>query len=231
MTVFIKVLREHILHMKVLQFIFHISETILCADHGIIFVYTLHRSGYYCGKRVPWMLILPTEEAYLHMIRVSNVKYQLKIFYSSFQKNWIKQLIRVKQMNLQRHSLIYTSEENNINSMQYYILTNYINCMELHVSSSGVGNCSLSLHDGPGALSRSMLQVNNTSIPGVSMVITSAYWAFLAILFPDNHVTDINLTISIGHANNKNTIPINVDTYYVHCLIFHPNVVNMVDLL
>ena len=69
--------------------------------------------------------------------------------------------------------------------------------MELHVSSAGVGNCSLSQHDGPGALSMSLLYLNSANIPGVSMVSTSAYWVFLAISFPDSYVTDINLTLFI----------------------------------
>ena len=209
LTVSMTVLNGHILHIEVLQFNFQISRYIRCADHGIIFVYKLHRSGYYCGRRVPWMMMIPTEEAYLHMIRVSNVKCQLNIFYSSFQNNWIKQLIRVKQIRLQNHRIISSGVENNINYIQYYILTNYINRIKLDVTSSGLKSCYLSLHDGPGALSRIIFQLNSTDTSGVSMVSTSAYWAFFNIFIPDSYVTDMKIliTVYIKLANNLKTSP------------------------
>ena len=207
-TVFIKINNGHILQVEVLHFNFKISRTIFCADHGFIFVYKLHRSGYYCGRRLPWMVIIPTEEAYLHMTLVGGVEYKLNIFYSSFQHSWIRQLISVKQMHIENNRIISTGVESDINSFQYYILTNYINRMELHVYSTCVENCYLSLHDGPGALSRIIFQLNTTDTPGGSMVRTSAYWAFLDILFPDHYVTDrpINITISIRLAPNLKII-------------------------
>ena len=193
MVELIEIIKGHILYHKILKFNFRTSRAISCGDHGLVFYHQGFRSDHYCGRRVPWTIIVRSDKSYIHLVFKSYLSYELSIFYSSFQRNWIRRYIHVKLLYLQYNEFKFNDE--NIYSVQCYILADPDKLIYLNVLSTGPLNGSVMAHDGPGRLSNIILQLNSTiSLINVK-ASTTAYWAFVEVVLPQTIDTVIKLIV------------------------------------
>ena len=84
-----------------------------------------------------------------------------------------KRFLHVKLLPLLRHSYIIFE-----NSAQYYAVTEPTKY--IHLSLFPV-NGTIKVHDGPGRLSNTLLEINNRDSLGNDIARSSAYWAFVDI--------------------------------------------------
>ena len=200
---YIEVIHDHVIYMTVQRFNFRISRSISCAKHGLVVFYNGRGSGLFCGRRVPWTMIVPSSQAYLYLTITGNVTCELSIFYSSFRTNWIKRVI--EQVYLQTSEMISTVIGNNSRSIQYFIMTKHHSHIDLHVTSSGPLNGHVIIQDGPGHLSNTILRLENTNTHSDALVQTSAYWAFVRLYAEHNMPSLINIQILFEHSLGKMT--------------------------
>ena len=92
---YIGIINGHIIYAQVHAFIFHISKAILCSQHGIVFKYKHYKSEHYCGTRVPWTLVIPHDRTYLYLNIMGHTYFELSLFYSSFNVNWVDPSIHI----------------------------------------------------------------------------------------------------------------------------------------
>ena len=187
----VEIIKGHILYNKILKFNFRVSKALSCRDHGLLFYNDGFKSERYCGKRVPWTLIMPSDKSYIRLVIKSYLKYELSIFFSSFKIMWIKRFSYVKLLHLGSNDLKFT--EKNINSAQCYILVGNINFIHLIVLSTGPLSGSVTVHDGPGRLSNTILQLDNTISPINDKASTTAYWAFVDVVLPQTTDTVVKI--------------------------------------
>ena len=201
MKYFIKIIKGHILYHEVLKFNFTISLAISCDGHGLSFYYTEFRSDIYCGRRVPWTVIIPSDKSYIDLVITNYLDYELLIFYSSFQNNWIRSLVHVQHLHPQNIDFQFNREK--INSVQCYILVEHSKLIYLNLMSTGPVKGSIIVNDGPGRLSNTILEHINTISPINVKATTTAYWAFVDIILPQKTDTLIKIRVQVDHIMDK----------------------------
>ena len=202
---FINVLKGHIILNEVLICNFLMIRGFTCADHGVGLVYEgIANVKYFCGRRVPWTLVIPYEHAVLHIMITAHMGYELSLFYSSVRKGWMKQLVSVKMVVSKWLSgiIAYSSEKevNSVNMINYHVSMHVYHFINLRVTSSDFINGFVVVHDGPGPLSNILLDLNNTYIPASLLIQTTAYWAFVNIFMRNNNGTVIKVRMEF-HEN------------------------------
>ena len=195
MVLFIELIKGHILYYKILKFNFRTSRFTSCGDHGLVFYYQGFRSEYYCGRRIPWTVIIRSDKSFIHLVIKSYLKYELSIFYSSFHRNWIRRFIHVKLLHFRSNELKFNEE--NIYSVQCYVLAEHNKRIHLNVLSTGPLKGSVMAHDGPGRLSNTILQLDNIISPANAKASTTAYWAFLEVVLPKMTDTVIKIIVQL----------------------------------
>ena len=173
---FIEVIKRHILHHDVLNFYFRTSPIISCGAHGLTVSYKGYRSMNFCGRRVPWTMIILSDKSYLYLMTHRYLQFEISLFISSLQNRWINRFLHVKLLPLLRHKHRIIEY-----SAQYYVVTEPINYIHLSLFSEGPVNGTIIVHDGPGRLSNTILEINNKDSLGNVIARTSAYWAFVDI--------------------------------------------------
>ena len=201
MALFIEIIKGHILHHQVMKFNFKIRRASICGDHGLVFYSEGFRSDSYCGRRVPWTLIIPADKSYMHMAIKSYLDYEISIFYSSFQHNWIRRFIDVKL--LQPQNSVFKFNRKNIDSVECYILADHNKLMYLNIFSTGPLNGSVIIKDGPGHLSNTILELSNTRVSVNVNATTSAYWAFVKMILPQKTYTVIKIRVKVDSILDK----------------------------
>ena len=180
------------------MFNFTISPAISCDEHGLFFYYTGFRSDSHCGRRVPWTIIIPSDKSYyIHLVITNYLDYELLIFYSSFQNNWIRSLVHVQHLHPQNIDFQFNREK--INSVQCYILVEHSKLIYLNLLSTGPVKESILVNDGPGRLSNTILEHRNIISPINAKATTTAYWAFVEILLPLKTDTVIKIRVQVDH--------------------------------
>ena len=128
----ISIIKGHIIYAQVHTFIFHISKTILCSQHGIEFKYKQYNSEHYCGTRVPWTLVIPHDRAYLYLNIMGHTYFELSLFYSSFNVNWVDPIIHINTIYINfKMRLCHIKNKNSL--LYYYILTHHRKKINLHL--------------------------------------------------------------------------------------------------
>ena len=198
---FIRVIKGHILYHEILRFNFELTRAISCDNHGLVFVHKVHRSESYCGRRVPWTIIMSSDKSYVHLKIISHLQYELSIFYSSFKKEWITRFSHVKMMNIRNGEMKFF--EPKIISAQYYFITNHSKHIYLNMLSTGPVNGSVIVKDGPGRFSNTLLDISNTLSPSNVSVRTSAYIAFIEISMLYNTYPLIKIKVKVATVVGK----------------------------
>ena len=117
-----------------LSFIF--QKPFLCSQHGIVFKYKHYKSEHYCGTRVPWTLVIPHDRAYLYLNIMGHTYFELSLFYSSFNVNWVDPSIHINTIYINYKMRLCHKE---IRTAYYYILTHHRKKIKLHaISPEGV---------------------------------------------------------------------------------------------
>ena len=192
-VMFIGVIAGHVVHHDVLKFNFKTSRYYLCSQHGLLLLYKGYTSDSYCGRRVPWKMTIPTDSSYLRLVIKRYMYYELSIFYSTSQKNWIKHFIYAQMSFLLAGGMTMIGDSGK--SMQYYVMVYHLQRVRLHVISTGPVYGSVLVKDGPGRLSSTIMELRSTNSSTDIQATTSAYWAFVEILllYTTNAVFKIRL--------------------------------------
>ena len=167
----------YILYYEVLKFSFVTSRALTCGDHGMVFMYKEHRNESFCGTRVPWTIIIPSDKLTLRLIIKKYQHYELSMFYNSVQKRWISRLLYVRLLKAISKVLYHGDKIN----AQYYIVTGYDQSISLYILSSGLINGSVTVKDGPGHLSNRIAMIDSDKSPRNIQVKTSAFWALVHV--------------------------------------------------
>ena len=194
---FIEVIKGHILHHALLEFNFETSPIISCVDHGLTVSHRGYRSMNFCGRRVPWTMIVLSDKSYLHLVIQRYLHYEIAIFYSSFHKNWIRHILRIKLLQSLNDKLIINRPT--INHAQYYVFTGYNKHIYLSLLTNGG---SIIVYDGPGRLSNTILDLNNSNSLDNTVIKTSAYWAFVDI--SSRYSTQLVIEIKLHFVDSTN---------------------------
>ena len=192
-VMFIGVIAGHFVHHEVLEFNFRISKYYFCSQHGLLILYKGYTSDSYCGRRVPWTMTIPSDSSYLRLVMKGYMYYELSIFYSSSQKNWIKHFKYVQMSSLSAGGIIGDSGK----SMQYYVIVDHLQQVRLKVLSTGRVYGNVIVKDGPGRLSDTIMDLKNTNSTSGIQTTTSAYWAFVEVLIPYNTNAVIKIRLSL----------------------------------
>ena len=195
MLFFIEVMKGHILHHEVLKFNFRTSSIFSCGDHGLTVSHKDYRSISFCGRRVPWTMIVKSDTSYIHLMIKTYLHYDVSIFYSSFKKNWIKQFIDARIFHPLSNKLnMYRNEINN--SAQYYIVAEHYQHIYLDLLIKNRFNGSIIVYDGPGKLSNTLLILNNKNVSSDIFAKTSAFWAFVDVFITYNSVAIFEIRVT-----------------------------------
>ena len=187
----------YILYHEVLRFRFITSRAFTCGNHGMTFMYKRHINESFCGTRVPWTIIIPSDKLTLLLTIKKYQQYELSMFYSSVQKNWISRLLYVRLLRAISR-VIYHGDKINA---QYYILTGYDQSMSLYILSSGLINGSVTVKDGPGHLSNRIAMIDSDNSPNNIKVKTSAFWTFVEVFLQYNKNANTVIEIEIKSSN------------------------------
>ena len=180
---FIEVIKGHILHHEVLKFNFRTSPIISCGAHGLTVSYKGYISMNFCGRRVPWTMIVSSDKSYLHLVIQKYLHYEISIFYSSLNKDWIRHFLYIRLLYSLNETLIYKKATKNF--AHYYIATENNKHIYLNLLIRGRLNGSIIVKDGPGRLSNTILDLHNTNSSENAVTKTSAFWAFVEIYLVD----------------------------------------------
>ena len=225
MLFFIEVMKGHILHHEVLKFNFKTSRIFSCGDHGLTVSHKDYRSMSFCGRRVPWTMIVKSDKSYIHLTIKTSLHYEVSIFYSSFKKNWIKQFTDARIVHPLSNKLkMYNNEINN--SAQYYIVAEHYQHIYLDLLINDPFNGSIIVYDGPGKLSNTLLILNNRDLSSNIFAKTSAFWAFVDVLIRYNSVAIFEISVTYFNNIGKTKGCVRRRRIYVpKTSIYHRNVV------
>ena len=187
----------YILNHEVLKFSFVTSRAFTCGDHGMAFMYKGHINQRFCGTRVPWTILIPSDKLTLILTITKYQQYELSMLYSSVQKNWISRLLYVRLLRAISKVLYHRDKIN----AQYYIVTGYDQRISLNILTSGLINGSVTVTDGPGHLSNHIAMINSENSPRNIKVETSAFWAFVQVFLQYNKNTNTVIEIQIQSSN------------------------------
>ena len=191
----IEVIAGHFVHLEVLKFNFRPSRYYSCSQHGLLAVYKGYTSDSFCGRRVPWTMIIPSDSSYLRLVIKRYMYYELSIFYSSSPKNWITHFMYVQMSSLSAGGMTIIGDSGK--SMQYYVFAHHFQQVHLNVLSTGTVYGSVIVKDGPGRLSNTILDLKNTNLSNGIQATTSAYWAFVEVVIPYTTTTVFNIRLSL----------------------------------
>ena len=194
-VMFIGVIAGHVVHHEILKFNFSPSRYYLCRQHGLLVLFKGYKSDSYCGRRVPWTMTIPSDSSYLRLVIKRYMYYELSMFYSSSQKNWIKHFIYVQMSSLLGNGMTVTGDSGK--SMQYYVIVYHLQQVRLNVLSTDPVYGSVIVRDGPGRLSNTIMDLKNTNSSSAMQATTSAYWAFIELLIPYTTNKEIKIRLSI----------------------------------
>ena len=199
LQLFIDVRNKHVTYMEVLKFNFDMHRRISCVDHGLMVFHERNTIEIYCGRRVPWTMLISSQQPSLQLTITAYIPHELSVFYSSFKKSWIRlgRTIAVHVFYIPYDQVPSVVFDKSVISMQYYVMTNHHKYLLLHVTTSGSMNGNVIVHDGPGTLSKRLLMLSNTTTSSNELIISSAYWAFIDIFLGDDNrsVTMIDIKI------------------------------------
>ena len=220
----IGVIAGHFVHHEVLEFDFKTSRYTLCRHHGLLVLYEGYTSDIYCGRRVPWTIIIPSDTSYLRLLIQSYMPYELSIFYSSFQNNWVKGFISVEMLPLLVSGMTIIGDSRR--PMQYYVFSSHLQQVHFNVLSSGPVYGSVIVKDGPGRLSNNIVELKNTNSSSSIQATTSAFWAFIDIFVPYTTSTVIEIRLNIvSSAGKVQSCYSHDDTYSVETSSYRRNVI------
>ena len=176
-------IKGHTMHIAILKFIFLSARYIQCAQHGMI----LNDTDNYCGIRVPWTMIFRDHKIKIHIAVTANKLHSLELFYSSFHPKWLAQYTSRElyhQSVARISSITITSKQfqDGITILEYIAVSDHNRVIYTDVIWSGSLEAILYVYDGPGPLSRKLLQIDGYNMSGHEMVQTTAYWAFVKII-------------------------------------------------
>ena len=215
----------YILYHEVFKFSFVTSRAFTCGDHGMAFMYKGHSNDIFCGTRVPWTIIIPSDKLTLLLTMEKYQQYELSMFYSSVQKSWIGRLLYVRLLRAIKNILCH----GDIINAQYYIVTEYDQRISLNILSSGPINGSITVKDGPGLLSNHIAVIDSHNSPRNIIVKTSAFWAFVQVFaeYYKNTNTVIEIRIKSSNITGKITDCVHdQDKIYITAIpTYHRNVV------
>ena len=199
LQLFIDVRKRHVTYMEVLKFNFDMHRRISCVDHGLMVFHERNTSEIYCGRRVPWTMLISSQQASLQLAITAYIAHELSVFYSSFKTSWVGlgRTIVVRAVYIPYDQVPLLVFGKSIISMQYYVMTNHHKYLLLHVTTSGSKNGHVIVHDGPGTLSKRLLMLSNTTASSNKLIMSSAYCAFVDFFLGDNNrsVTMIDIKI------------------------------------
>ena len=223
-VLFIEVITGHFVHHEILEFNFKTSRYTLCRQHGLLVLYEGYTSDMYCGRRVPWTIIIPSDSSYLRLITKSYMPYELSIFYNSFQNNLLKDLISVEMLPLLVNGITLNGESRT--PMKYYVFASHLQQVHLNVLSSGPVHGGIIVKDGPGRLSNTIVELKNTNSSSNIQATTSAFWAFIDIFvsYTSGTVIEIRLNI-VSSAGKVESCNSHDNTYLVETSPYHRNVI------
>ena len=204
---FIEIIKGYILHYEVLKFNFEASPIISCGAHGLTVSYKGYRSMSFCGRRVPWTMIILSDKSYLHIMTHRYLQFEISIFYNSLQNRWINRFLHLKLLPLLGHK--HTIFDN---SGQYYVVTEPTNYIHLNIFSEIPVNGTIIVHDGPGRLSNIILKINNRDALGNVIARTSAFWAFVDIFTQYNIYIIIEIKKTSTTSKRQNNVCHNVSS-------------------
>ena len=212
MVLFIQIRKGHILYHEVIKFNFKITRGIYCRDHGLVFSYKGYKNQTYCGKRVPWTMIIPSDKSYVRLAIKSYIHYDLSIFYSSAHVTWMIGLLRVQLLKPPNIGVIFTGH--NTQSLLYYLFTEQGKFLSFNVTV-GPLNGSVILHDGPGRLSRVMYKFENTNSTINIKRRASAFWSFIEMIIPYKYGTVMEIRVTVNNSAHKTPNCFNQNWIYI----------------
>ena len=198
LNIFLDVIRDHHINMDVLEFNFWSSKHSICHNHGMVLVYKPQTRDEYCGKRLPWTLLVPVHEAYLQITVMDHRTYSLMIFYSGIHINWISDIAQVDSVFLKVKMLAMIPLQNqyseiNIISFKYYIMSNQNENVHIDAIFHAAFKGELVIYDGPGILANVLLNISNTSSAKTEIIVTSSFSSFI---FVSGHELDEDVTLN-----------------------------------
>ena len=193
------VVNHYMMHFHMLLFNFEWSR-FGCKAHSLA-VGNLEpaRTNWFCGKRLPWVIITKADEVYLQLILTLRQAYKANIFYSIIKRQWIQLFFK------QIHLLVSTSTPLQINNLRvefsimesylFYIRVKPMQYIEVIVREN-INH--VRVYDGPGFLSHLLSEEEN------NQCITSSYLGLVHLVLP-HHTTAIRLDLS--GRDHKGSIP------------------------
>ena len=185
--ILIEMIDGHHIQLNMVVFKFSFYRHMLCQSHSISLVSEDVSTEAYCGVRVPWTLIIQNHRVFLRFSISNNKAYYFKLFYSSFHKNWISNLVRILKSchppwsSINYFSLSLNMFEENIVQYRYYIFARQHDRLSIYVALKDLLNIRLRVHDGPGPLSNELAHFTRAKNNKDIYVQSSAYSAFLLI--------------------------------------------------
>ena len=138
-----------------------------CSKHGLFIINTATNDTLcFYGKRLPWTMLLNTNNA---VIRVeTDRKFKISLFYSTLHVSWVHNFSKQTHMNLRKSNHI---QINNLSQIEYTysdIYYFYVRVEPIKIIAflqHGVeSNVDLMIFDGPGVLSERLHWLNNTYV-------------------------------------------------------------------
>ena len=160
-----------------------------CEKHNVIIRPSVHNSSsLFCGKRLPWTMILHDTKAFVYLRVEKYRSYQLAMFYSSYKPEWFGRVSHIYRLYKTSTSFWHLPLSLNYQNMEIIIYSAHllvdpwqkirISLTWRHLSDS---NTTVVIHDGPGHLSPHLGKFGPKSRDGIYKVNTAAFSAFLQI--------------------------------------------------
>ena len=186
----IQVMQEFIINTDFQIFDFHWHPGFLA--HGLAFSESARKTPpFYRGRRLPWRIFVPDNRATIFISTLPHMPYFVRLYYVRYKLKWLINTSFVDDVliELNTHyvdfstlsSLRKVSEYDvNIASIKYYVIGGALGKLKIYFSSERKSNTHITLHDGPGDKSQSILSFDcmMTCNEGIQ---TSTFIAYIII--------------------------------------------------
>ena len=192
---------DFFVHVSFIIFKFEMEDT--WGRHGLYLSDTAsNNSVFYHGTRIPWTVIMTSNKATIKIHTVMYKVYQLHVFYSSYDMQWLSEIQNVGCFRFAAHfryntkSLPQTQNNYQINRFQFFLISAYLFKIGFTFSSFSVSNSSIVIYDGPGKLANILSTLNCTVTFTNLEFVASTFIAYIQIDESQSH-NPPNITIDL----------------------------------
>ena len=188
-------------HMSFIIFKFEMEYT--WGRHGLFLSDTAsNNSVFYHGTRIPWTVIMTSNKATIKIQTVMYKDYQLHVFYSAYDRQWLSKTQSVGCFRFAAHfryntnSLPQTQHNTQVNRFQFFVISAYLFKIGFIFSSFSESNSSIVIYDGPGKLAYILSTLDCTVTFTNLAIVASTFIAYIQIDEPQSH-NPPNITIDL----------------------------------